>query len=224
MQRTKVLVLACLAILAVTAVASASASAALPEFVPGEGNSFPVTLEHPSNGTLASKFETTASLKWECQGLKVAGVIASAKGGPLTIELEACHQSGTTTKCQSEGYPKGQIAYTGTGSLVYINKAKGQVGIVLALNEAHLVCGSLSIKVRGSLIIPVTPLNILTRVINWKLAEANGKQEYTTYENETGEIRTAHLELNFGTGFLQMGLTVGEEVKVATSKPLTIEA
>jgi hypothetical protein len=212
------------AVFAMSAVGVASASAALPEFVPASGEKFPITVEF--NGyTTGSYFESTGGAKWPgCSGLKAKGEITSTKATSLTVEVKGCKQG--ITECNTVGAGKETEVFSGTGSLVYIKKATIQVGTVLKLTEAEIRCGKLPIKIRGSVVIPVTPINIKTSTLDLTIHKSAkiGVQEFTEYENENGEKKGAYLELNAGSGFLQACWAVGGIVGMSTSKPLTISA
>lgn len=50
--------------------------------------------------------------------------------------------------------------------------------------------------------------------VGGKLEGSKGKNTLTKYFNDEGHEVEAKLEANFGTGFIQTDVTVGEEIKI----------
>jgi hypothetical protein len=222
-HKSRTMFAALVAVLALTAVASASASAALPEFMPSAGGKYPITFEG-SSATAHSKITNVLEEPpSKCEGFNTRGEITGSKALSLTVEFTKCRDA--SKECQTVGQLLGIEILSGTAKLVYINKATKQVGIVLAENPAVIKCGSIEYGLRGSLVIPITPLNTNTSKLGLRIeGNGSGTQEFESYENEKGEVvKKAHLELNFGSGYKGMALEVAEELKLATSKPLTVE-
>jgi hypothetical protein len=171
----------------------------LPEFVLGEGGTYPVALEGSflaAQGGLAG-----AAGSISCEGVNTKGTVTGSRTlSTLTYELQHCKKG--TTECQT-GAQTGTIVLSGSASLFYINKTEERVALILTLNEAKVSCGASVVKVKGSLIIRVTPVGLKTTQPVLTLTRNGEAYEntYTTYENDTGEVISAHLELNFGTGF-----------------------
>src|ERR1700722_5986380 len=149
---------ALLAVFALGALAAASASASTlqPEFVPGPGASFPVAIENGMHAGRVS-FEWTSTDWGTCSEKRRSGKIISAGPASLTLEWAGC--SSKETRWHTEGAPEGHVVITGIGHLNYISSSPAKVGLVLAINETKLIAGSSYIKLRGSLVIPVGPLN-----------------------------------------------------------------
>jgi hypothetical protein len=202
----------------------ATPKAGLPEFVPGPGEGFPIKAEFTSDSTQSFIENTSGNLfVGTCHGVKVKGELTGAKSGSFTIESAHC-ESGSK-ECTTVGAAEDHEVLTGSGSLVYINKATKVVGIVLTVNPSEIKCGSTKIKVEGGLNIPVTPLNTATSKVDLSITcRLTGKQQYSSYENEKGEKVNDYFFTNFGTGYLESCLNVSEEIKLTTSKPVTIDA
>jgi hypothetical protein len=209
------------AALTLTAVATATASAALPEFAP-EGGKYPVTFEYTST-THEGTVSTTAAGKITptCEGMNVKGSITGAKAATLTVEMKNC-KDGEGYECYTGETPG--IILSGNASLVYINKATKQVGLVLTQKKIFVNCfGGEGDTIQGAVVIPVTPINTKTSTLTLT-ANGNGKgaQEDTSYENEKSETVKAHLEWNLGSGYIAAALETGA-ISATTSKPLTID-
>jgi hypothetical protein len=218
--KSRGVLLALVAVFVMSVVGSASASAALPEFVPGEGAKFPITVEY-SNWHPTGIMESGGSIWSSCKGLKAKGEITSAKTMPLTFELENCNWT-------SEGYKKEVEVYAGSGSLVYVNKATKQVGLAFKLNLGDMKRGEVDIKTRGTIVIALTPINTKTSTLDVVVTGERGKQEPREYENEKGEKKRGSFEFEFRHDLAwwegDLSLSAGEEVGLSTTKPVTIKA
>ena len=104
----------------------------------------------------------------------------------------------------------------GSGDIENISKASKEVGIVIELNEIEVTRersngGSvLYTKIRSGSVIPITPINVLTKEFKLKINEKSGCQEGRKYENEKGETVSIPLELSvdfWGEGGLSAGTT-----------------
>jgi len=92
------------------------------------------------------------------------GNLTSPTGGTSTSDFEGVEAPAAKAKCESAGKPEGNVETfllaEGTG---WISKAKGEAGVDFkpAAGEflAEFTCGPLKIKVKGSVIGHVTPLN-----------------------------------------------------------------
>ena len=211
----RTMVLSVLAICVIGAVASASASAALPEQVPASGK---LTI---SSG--ASVFETKAGEKVSCTKDSGSGEITGPKTSTATATFEGCSASliGIKVKCQT-GAIEGNIVTELKNELAYINKAKKEVGLdsVLA-KELTIKCGTFeTLKVKGSTVCPVSPINTKTKTLTLSCKQTKGVQSPTEFENEKGEkvkdITETKGEGLKSFGFEQSGLTSTETLTLAT--------
>jgi hypothetical protein len=208
------------AVLALGAVAVASASAALPEFVPAEGGKLPITLEG-SFPSASGGVTSTSNKSVGCAGIYAKGEITGAKTASLVIELRHC-EDGEGYQCELGEKGAGIEYFSGSASLVYLNKAKKEVGLVLTQKRIKGDCFTESAWIQGGLIIPITPVNTKTSKPTFTLND-NGKgvQEFQSYENEKGEVVKAHLELNLGSGPIMAALSTGA-LSLTANKSLTV--
>jgi hypothetical protein len=217
-RRTMRTVLVALLTLGALAAASASAWAASPEFVPKAGESFPVSIGNSLHtGTVSFSWPT---MTWgTCSSNKTEGTITGAKAVSLTLEWAGC-----SSGWHSEGAPEGHIVITGTGTLTYIARSSSQVGVVLAMKEVKLLTGGSYIKLRGSLVIPISPLNTQSSKFALPIREKGlGEQEFSSYENESREVVEARPQIEFGTASKRAGIEVEGSNELTTGKLLTIK-
>jgi hypothetical protein len=211
-------------------VAAASASAALPEVTIVKGGAYPLRVES-SQPTRSAKISGVSEIS-SCVGVNTKGEINErGKAMSLTLELQSCEVGGKGTKCTTSGAEGGREVYPGSGSLVYINKYKGEVGLLFTLNATTMVCGALEEGVKGSILIPVTPTNTQTGELAYVITgNGSGKATYTKYENEKGESKTAKLEVNSGAGYKEAALEAesldpavqeGKELEILAALPPT---
>jgi hypothetical protein len=216
---------ALVAALALGVVASASASAALPEFVPGTGESFPSVVEYSYAGAHV-EYRLLSGNAMECKGVTAKGSVTGAKALSLTVELSDCTTGSGRTKCKTSGAAEGHVIQPVTGTLVYLSKATKQVAVDLKPTvETEILCSTIEIINKGSVPAPITPVNTKASTFDLKIsASEKNKQEYTHYENEQGKLTSAFFELNAGAGWELAALNFSEQVTLASSKPLTIDA
>ncbi len=225
MHRLKVLTLTLFAVFALAAVASASASAALPEFVPSEGG-FPIAF-NGSSATAPSAVEIATGAPFGyCTGYGVTGEITGAKSATLTLEVKSCHQS--ERYYHTEGAKEGTLVLPCTANVVYIKKATKQVGLLVKLPAPYVTVlteSGIHLGVRGSILVPVTPVNTRTSTLKIAVHASKNKPEVNEYENEQGEIVKAHLESEpFGGGWWASALHIEGEPSLSTAVPVTLDA
>jgi hypothetical protein len=224
-HRGRTMLTALVAVLALGVVASASASAALPEFVPAAGQKLPATLEG-SMGGVETRFEVSSGTVLHCTSSKYKGEVTGAKVASLTSEMTGCKNSGGYS-FHSIGAPEGDINLPGTAALDYTSKSTKKVALVVKLKETELRSESDGVEwfVKGSVVMPLTPINTLTSKLDITIKESKtpGLQEVSEYENEKGELKKAKLEMEWGGGFVQTSWNVGE-IPLTSSKSLTVDA
>jgi hypothetical protein len=221
-HKGRTMLTALVAVLALGVVASASASAALPEFVPGAGTKFPIALEAsmPTARTEINLGAGSGGATGICQGLKIAGSITGAKTLSLPVQLEKC-QLGEQA-CYTTGASEGTENPFGSATLVYINKSKKEVGLLISQAKVKGVCAGGNWSLKGEVVVPITPIN--TKASSFEIvAKGNGKEvpNYRTYENANGE--TVSVKLGFGEALQQTALEVSEPITLKTASPLTID-
>jgi hypothetical protein len=190
-----------------------------PEFVLGEGESYPVATESAAPATKATLGSAAGTIA--CEGTNTKGSITGSTAGSQSLEFQHCKEN--ESECRTAGAGAGVIDLGGTATLAYIAKSEHRVGIVFKPEAAEITCGSSKDKLQGALVIPASPLGIKTTTLSISLTRNGTAYEntYTSYENEKGEKIAAKLELNFGTGYKKGFLETGE-LNPALNKALTV--
>jgi hypothetical protein len=193
----------CLAAMTLTsAVATTTASAALPEF----SGPFSKTFTSTSGKTL---LETVGKAKLVCGADTNLGEITGPQTGVVKIKFTKCAVK--SIPCNTPGLPAGEIATTILAiKLGYINKAKKEVGMdLLSATGApvmEFMCGSaLRGLVIGSVIGRVTPINkpvVPPKTFLLKFTQALGVQKPVKLEGQPKDV----LETSFGGPFEESGL------------------
>jgi len=206
--RIRMIGLALVAMFAMSAIVASAASAALPEQVPATGK---------FTGTSgASTFETLKEEKVKCTSDAITGEITGAKSSKATITFKGCE--GLGLKCNSEGAGSGEIVLKVTGELVYIMKSTKEVGLINTLEkELTIKCTAFqTLKVKGSTLCPITPVNTKTTKYKVVCKMTKGMQEPANYEPGS-ELIIAPFTETKGEGlkkfaFEQSGLTGTDEL------------
>ena len=209
MTRIRRLGLCCIAVLALSASVTASASAALPEFVPS-----PMPFAATSGATT---LDTVSGATIRCVSDTATGEVTGPKGGTVTIRFTGCELVTLGLVCNTVGVPPGEIV---TASLLmtlgYINEVKKEVGIDLSTATGaplmEFMCGSLRVLVDGSVIGKATPVNKLIKPaghLTLKFSQSSGKQKPTKFEGGPIDV----LSTSFGGPFLESGLASTETIK-----------
>jgi hypothetical protein len=197
-----------------------TAKAGLPEFVPSEGGKLPITLEYSSTTQKGGLSISSGTLP-RCEGAYVKGEITGVKTLSLKIELRRC-ESPAFGCTFGEHYLEGEadvVALSGSANLVYINKAKTQVGIVLMQKQIEGICEGASLTLRGPLVIPLTPVNTKTSKPTLTIeGNGKGKQDSASYENEKGEELKDQLEMDVG----ETALEVDGALSLTANKAFTV--
>jgi hypothetical protein len=198
MKRIKLIVGALMALTALTAVATSTASAALPEFSPASGTftatSGPGTLQIKGGGAISCKADTVKN-----------GVITNEKLFTATVDFTSCTALGLTAN--SEGDAAGTILIPLDGDLCYLSKSAKTVGALLKiLPEAGVNIEIPSVKekivVRGTGVAEVKPVNTKTKTGELILTQKEGKQGISKCE---GGSETSFEGNENGKGFVAAG-------------------
>lgn len=128
--------------------------------------------------------------------------------------------------CETKASGAGNVTIGGIATLAYIKKSTKQVAVVLPIAETKIYCQSEISELKGSIILPITPVNTKTTTLEMKIHQTGaGKQEFTKYENEKGELVTANLKWSSNNGiWFEAALEVIPTVKLTTAKSITISA
>lgn len=187
-------ILVCLiAVFAISAIASASASAALPELVNNKGKALVKKQDTSTDG--AATLETVGGSKVTCKASSDTSEITGLKTDTVTVTFTGCEAFEET--CQSAGQAAGTIKTNLLASkLAYIN-GKTEVGVVLKPKEAgglfvEFECSGIKIKVKGSVIGVITPINMFVAPpghFTLTFTQAKGVQVPTEYESGTKQVK-----------------------------------
>jgi hypothetical protein len=204
MTRIRMILLSLLAVFAFSAVASASASAELPEFSPGAAK----TKFTSKSGV--SILETSGQ-KIECKSDTNSGELTGPKTDTVTVTFLKCESVALKAKCQNTTTEGKIVTNVLVSTLGYINKANKEVGLSLSPKAAgglfaEFECSGIKIKVGegtgkggNSVIGRITPVNKVvvppeTFALNFKCVAE--KQEVEKFETGTTDV----LEAKIGEG------------------------
>jgi hypothetical protein len=240
MRVIKIVGLAFLASLAISVVASASASA---ETVTGifecaEGTASTglgsnclaggasekftvktITGAKTTGKAIGSTVFATAAKEATCTGGTGEGIVTGLTEGFGTIKLTGCTLTGGIN-CQTSGASAKEIALPVSSKIVsYLNSSgelrAGSLGAVrnaANANEATLECGGTNVKIYGSVIGSVTPEDTASLSFTGKLVVTQGVQEIQETTNS--------LRAKFGSGATEKAT---EEGTAVTSFALKVE-
>lgn len=191
------------AVCAMSAAATASAVAALPEF----GN--PIAQLQLKGGEVALEITGTSSTV-KCKTMTSTKIeLLTSKKGVADIVFKECKFSPVEKTCTTTGAAAGEIVATKNmpWQLFYTVKASKEVAMVFNYESpsttfAAFACGLgvTSDTVRGAVIAKITPINTKTTKFTLSLKGSKGAQELTKYENASGEMVTATLENSLNGG------------------------
>lgn len=181
MRQLKVVAMAVVAVLAFSALAAATASAAKPEFNPA-------TNSGTSKGGKAKFTEKGGIAAVECTGSKGTAKVESAKGGKFDELYTGCTVP-FGGKCTGlNDTEAGSILVLGNFDLRYIeNGVASKVGLLFLIEPVHFECEAIVklITVKGCAIGKIEPTNTKTKVFTVVLEQSGGVEKYTEAENET---------------------------------------
>jgi hypothetical protein len=210
---TRTALVAGLALLALSGVATASASAALPEIVNKEGkalikNKFAADILGQER---AVWFKTIAKeyVGVFCKTAAASGDFSGLKAGEVTFTLKGCLDGGAEY-CTGTGERHAELVISFALAPVYINKASKELALLFTLHEASFECGAVPTTISGDFLVPIRKENV-NKLLGvgkplWLLAEATGgEQSPKAYENEKGEKIEAFVNVNFDSGNKKAG-------------------
>ncbi|MBA3808582.1 MAG: hypothetical protein H0X28_09355 [Solirubrobacterales bacterium] len=219
----KTVLVVLVAVLAVSALVSASASAATCTTKPCFTGPYPNTFITTSG---AFTRETSGGTRVKCSGP------GSTEGAEITAEkylkvkalvFKGCETGGF--KCNTAGAKQGEIKTNELeGILGYVSKATKTVGVDLKPkgggNVAKFECTAfITVIIRGSIIGAITPINIETTKYRLVFNEAKGKQQL---QNLEGQAKDTLESSTNGGSFEGEGWELSEELTLA--KTVKIEA
>jgi hypothetical protein len=219
MKRLKVLGLALVAAFALSAVAVASASAALPEF---EGP-FPNKVKTGTSG--AGTLETKGGSKITCTSDTFVGEVNAAKEvKKVVVTFKGCETTilGIKVKCNTAGQAAGVVVTEPIhGTLGYTAKPKTGLDLEpeVGTTFATLECGGTKVTVKGDVVCEVSPTNVKTAKFKITCKQTKGVQEWTKLEGGAESV----LKTKIGGGVEeQSGIENTEEIEL--EKESTIKA
>jgi hypothetical protein len=211
---------ALVAVLALGVVASASASAALPQFVPAEGGKFPIKLESKAKGEwkLADQLGGTIT----CTSSKLKGEIKGAKALSLALELEGCLSS-SRGACETKGLAEGHVAMNGDEKLVYLSKSKKEVATIVTM--PNFKCGAAWYDPEGGELLPLSPVNKKGSEIGFTaIGNGAGTMDVHDYENEKGKEQFEEITWEPTLGAGDVSAETGGNVTLTGASQFTLEA
>lgn len=218
MQRRKIVGLTVVALFALFAIASATASAALPSVTLLPGEKFPVAFEGKSGKGI---LETVKGTTVKCSSGKSSGSIEGEKTGKTTITFEGCESSGF--KCNTTGKGSGIIETSGTTTLVFDSLSPLGVALLLAVNETTFECTALvKVKVKGNILLLVKPLGEEVTSFELIVTQSKGVPGDTKYF-EGGVEKHPTLLSSIDGGAFENSADESTENKITTAKMVKIE-
>lgn len=184
-MRIRTLGLALVAVFAMGATGSATASAASqPEIVNSAGKT-PVKTGFTSTSE-ASTFETKSKEAVTCKKDTNKGKITGSSSDEATISFTGC-TGPLGLKCKTEGAKAEEIVLKVESKLVWLNKnEKTEPGEDLVLpSELTIKCTSTlfseMLKVKGSTLCPITPFEKLSPTLTLTCKQTGGSQAFKVY-------------------------------------------
>lgn len=193
MMRFRIIGLCLMAGIAGSAIVSASACAALPEF----SGPFPKSVTSKSGIAL---IETVGGAKASCQAGTNTGEVTGPKTGTTILRLTGCVV--LSFKCTSPGAAEGEIVSNPLSiTLGYINKALLDVGVSLESATggpiAEFKCGPVDVTETGSLIGRITPIDKVVKAgkpFKLKFTQRKGKQKPNKFEGGPIDVLMASVD------------------------------
>lgn len=139
------------------------------------------------------KLETTGGKKVECTSDRANGRIVGVKEvSGVSITFFGCKEPKIVAKCNTTGSKEGEITTNLVkGKIGYIEMATQKVGMLLEPEGTKFVefecTATTKIKVEGSVIGEVSPVNVMGRVGELSYKQTTGVQAITKFEGESGE-------------------------------------
>jgi hypothetical protein len=191
MRHIKTTLIAIIAIGALSAIASATASAATePQFLPGAGTKY-------TSKSLAGTLETLKKGSIECTDDKDEGELTSDTTGVITIDFLGC-KALSIIGAHSLGDPAGVILFHGTTLLCWINEAKKEAGIYVHVPSpgVHIEIEGVSILllVTGSVLGSITPVGLKQLAFQVVFEQSKGVQKLKKCTGGQGQTFEGHLE------------------------------
>ncbi len=185
------------------------------------------TVETPLHFTATSgkTILETSKEKIECKEGTFNGEFATVREGTATLDLHGCKSAGIVA-CKSLGNKAETILTRANAALVDLEKSKLTLGVEVAPNEIHIVCGTVLVLVRGAAIGEVSGVESgkSTKTATLLFKQEKGKQAIRECRltKTLCEGKKINLEANVsGKGFEEAGEET--EVKLTLAKEATFD-
>jgi hypothetical protein len=191
MRKLKLVMLAVFAVVALSAVAAATVSAALPEFLPGNagekftGKSGSGTLEVPGEGPIVCKEDSVTG----------ENVGTTKKEALALITFKGCTVFGFIG-AKSLGAAEGTIVAHAETKLCYIDRPTKHIGELTKLLPLHIEVAGKLLWIEGDQVALITPGNTSTTKFTLKYEQKEGKPKPEGCEGEKEHYTTS---INEGT-------------------------
>jgi hypothetical protein len=127
-------------------------------------------------------------------------VAAGKKEGQYHSHIKECRLGSST--CQTAGDAAGVVLLLGEWHLVLTVVNSSDVRLIwFPIEEISVTCGLINVKLRGGILGQITAGTGETH-FKVSVLVKEGKQEFTEYENDTGEKVKLKFEVNAGLGFV----------------------
>jgi hypothetical protein len=205
-----------LAMLALSGIAAASASAALPEVVNKEGkalvkNKFTVEIPETERGFwLQGQSAAIGNVYCESHS-PITGAFSGLKAGETTFTLKKCKGGPLGGKCTTTGSTTGEMALQFSLSLVYTSKTSKTLALLFTPHkpghekeDVTYSCSGINFTISSGFLVPVPQENVNKLVgvgegLYFRAEATAGTQEVKQYENEKGEKVETYLEIASGS-------------------------
>lgn len=154
-------------------------------------------------------------------GTSSGSMESSKKLGAFAIAFKGCTGEvlGSKVKCESTGDASETVLSTGTWHLVLtIVGATHRWEVWFLVQPLAIKCTALAkVEVKGNVLGAITPTATKTKHYTITLATASGAQEYTYFENDSGEDVSAQLLSNINGGTFSASTEESKEDKIELS-------
>jgi hypothetical protein len=185
----------------------ASASAALPEYVPKSGT-FPIGF---TSTVGLSLLETVGGTKVNCNFGTNTGKLLNAKEDEVTITFEGCTTFGGLVACANTSKAKQIVVGPLKSMLVYEPGKTGVLDKLFPLSGAtvtEFTCGGVNVAIRGGVLGSWPTINRQVHSTSLVFTQSKGVQAHKRFLNPSGTEEEIFLELSTNGGFFEQA---GEE-------------
>jgi hypothetical protein len=225
------LMVVCLVLLSVSALGAAfvSPGMALPSvlLLPGQTGSLLIS---SLTNTFKVRLETALGTTIAGEGLLMRLHFPNATNNLGASEVLALKMALGAEDCATEGDAEGEVLLPSmTFHLVYDSlTVLGVAALFLLPGEVLILCGMSDVKIKGSLLMLLTPIKTevletreLAGILHCKFG-ASGVPEDKRWWNQAGAVQNAQLLANFGAAFEEACVNLSFEVELKPSRMVEI--